>query len=196
VRYVTWYDALAYCDWLTDTLKNSPSTPKPLAHLLQREGWRVTLPSEAEWEKAARGPAPTPGPSPARGGGVGAYPWGDDFDPANANTAETGIGDTSAVGCFPGGASPYVILDMSGNVWEWTRSLWGKNWGKPEYGYPYQPGADRENLQAPRDMLRVLRGGSFDNDRSHVRCASRYRFNPNLRLVDLGFRLVVSPFRL
>ena len=84
-----------------------------------------TLPSEAEWEKAARG---TDAPI---------YPWGDSIDSKHANYADTGIGTTSAVGCFPAGGSPHGCLDMAGNVWEWTRSLWGENWTKLEFGYPY-----------------------------------------------------------
>ena len=100
----------------------------------------------------------------------------------------------SAVGSFPTGASPYGLLDMSGTVWEWTRSLWGKEWDKPEYGYPCQPGREREDLSAPREILRVLRGGSFDYNRRSARCAYRYRLNPDLTYNYVGFRVVVSPF--
>jgi formylglycine-generating enzyme required for sulfatase activity len=106
---VSWYDALAYCEWLTEKLQ---ATSWPLATLLL-EGWRIILPSEAEWEKAARG---THGRQ---------YPWGNEPDPNLANYNATGIGATTAVGCFIAGKSPYDVEDMSGNVWEWTRSLWG-----------------------------------------------------------------------
>jgi formylglycine-generating enzyme required for sulfatase activity len=145
---VTWYEVLKYCNWLTERLREWPSTPEQLATVLQQEDWRVSLPSEAEWEKAARG----------ADGRI--YPWGDELDLNRANYNDTNIGTTSAVGCFPGGASPYGIQDMSGNVWEWTQSLWGRNVGKPDYGYPYEANDGRENLQASRDILRVLRRGA------------------------------------
>jgi formylglycine-generating enzyme required for sulfatase activity len=159
VVYVNWYDALAYCDWLTARLRTWRHAPGPLAALLCRENWRVTLPSEAEWEKAARG----------EDGRV--YPWGSDPDPDRANYADTGTDTTNAVGCFPGGTSPYGVEALSGNVEEWTRSLWGK------YPYPSERIAQskREDLQAREDASRVLRGGAFWCDRQGVRCASRGR---------------------
>jgi formylglycine-generating enzyme required for sulfatase activity len=178
---VTWYDALAYCDWLTERLRAWEATPEPLAMLLREKGWRVTLPSEAEWEKAARG---TDGRT---------YPWGADPNPNRANYDETGINTTSAVGCFPGGASPYEIQDLIGNVWEWTRSLWGTDWRKPTLPYPYNPDDGRENLQAARDVLRVLRGGSFLYSQGRVRCACRLRRGPYFRGGYCGVRVVVLP---
>lgn len=108
---VSWHDALAYCEWLGKV------TGKP-----------ITLPSEAEWEKAARGAE-----------NARAHPWGDDFDRTRCNTEELGFGDTTPVGIFLNGKSPYGCLDMAGNVWEWTRSLWGRKNHPPEFEYPYQP---------------------------------------------------------
>ena len=92
-----------------------------------------------------------------------------------ANYADTGINTTSAVGCFPGGASPYMIEDLSGNVLEWTRSLWEK------YPYPTdeKAQAQRENLDAGSDVARVWRGGAFDDLRRHVRCAYRDGLDPD-----------------
>jgi formylglycine-generating enzyme required for sulfatase activity len=181
---VTWYDALAYCDWLTQRLRGWEGTPEPLVTLLRRDGWVITLPSEAEWEKAARG---TDGRR---------YPWGTESDPDRANYDDTGIGTTSAVGCFPGGASPYVVEDLSGNVWEWTRSLWDKDLFEPEFGYPYDSEDGREDLEAGDDVRRVVRGGAFGDTEGLVRCAYRnLRRYPDFRYYDRGFRVVVSPFR-
>jgi formylglycine-generating enzyme required for sulfatase activity len=186
VRFVSWHEALAYCGWLESKLKSWNGTPTKLAAALagRRDGqaWHVTLPSEAEWERAARG----------TDGRI--YPWGDRIDPAKANYDEAKRGGPTPVGSFPDGASPDKLLDMSGNVWEWTRSLWGKDLGTPEFGYPYAPGGPRENLAAPDDVRRVVRGGSFDLNRGCVRAAFRGRFAPDGRGDGFGFRVVVSPF--
>ena len=176
---VTWYEAQQYCDWLTERLRAWSGTPEPLATLLRHEGWQVGLPSEAEWEKAARG----------TDGRI--YPWGSQPDPNQANYGDTGINSTSAVGCFPGGASSYGVEDMSGNVWEWTRSLWG------DYPYPtdQQERTRRENLQADRYASRVWRGGAFLDPHWFVRCACRFGNLPYYRYDFVGFRVVVRPCR-
>lgn len=180
VASVTWDDALAYCEWLTKTLREWGETPEPIATLL-RQGGRVTLPSEAEWEKAARG----------ADGRI--YPWEGEFDPNKANTRETGINWTSAVGCFPQGESSYHVMDMAGNVWEWTRSLWGKDFEKPTFRYPYKLTDERENLSAPNDVRRVLRGGAFWGNQWDARCACRYGYAPSDRYGLRSFRVVVLP---
>ena len=187
---ITWYEALAFTRWLTDVLREAKRLPT---------GWAVTLPSEAEWEKAARGgrftPA-TPWIETTVRPGVALntvnnererrrYPWGDEPDPNRANYEESGIGATSAVGCFAGGGSVYGCQEMSGNVWEWTRSLWGD--------YPYKPGKERENLAAGPDKSRVLRGGSSFYRQRFVRCAWRVRINPSNFFDRHGFRVVVVP---
>jgi formylglycine-generating enzyme required for sulfatase activity len=108
VTWVNWHDALVYCEWLTEKLRRWKGTPEPLATLLREGGWTVTLPSEAEWEKAARG----------TDGRV--FPWGDETDPERANYGETVIGSMSAVGCFLYKEYPYdpkggrEDLDMTG----------------------------------------------------------------------------------
>jgi formylglycine-generating enzyme required for sulfatase activity len=182
VLYVSWQDALAYCQWLTDKLKNWGDTPPELKTLLEKEGWQVTLPSEAEWEKAARG---------TRGG---IYPWDDKFEEDRTNTKETGINSTSAVGCFPRGATPEGLHDLSGNAWEWTRSLWGEEtkWKNPKFKYPYNKDDGREDLAARDNMLRVLRGGSYLLGRNEARCAFRNWLHPYLRVnYGFGFRVAI-----
>jgi formylglycine-generating enzyme required for sulfatase activity len=185
---VTWHEALAYCEWLSNTLKAWKDIPQTLAEKLAANQWRITLPSEAEWEKAARH---LPSPSQGEGSGMRVYPWGNDFDLNKANV-EMKIGTTSAVGCFPNGASPYGLLDMSGNVWEWTRSLWGKTEKTPDFKYPYDPKDGRENLKAPNDVRRAVRGGSCLDLHRLARCASRSGGIPDYSAGHLGFR-VVSP---
>jgi formylglycine-generating enzyme required for sulfatase activity len=161
---VTWYDARDYCYWLSEVT-----------------GRGYALPSEAEWEKGARG----------IDGRI--YPWGDQWDAMRCNSDESGLGKTTSVHGYPQGASPYGALDMAGNVWEWTRSLWGKSWARPAHRYPYRPTDGRENLDAEREVVRVLRGGAFHNSRRRVRCACRRWNDPGLRGNDLGFRVGVLP---
>jgi len=186
IVWVTWYDALEYTKWLDSELhkvakeKEQAGEKDMLWQGLAEGKLQVTLPSEAEWEKAARG----------TDGRI--YPWGNEFDPEKANTESTGIGNTSTVGCFP--ARQHGLYDMTGNVWEWTRSLWGKDWQNPEYKYPYNPkDQERENLGADKGVLRVLRGGSFNLESYRARCASRLRYAPVNWYGYFGFRVVVSP---
>jgi formylglycine-generating enzyme required for sulfatase activity len=161
VVHVSWYDAMAYCRWL------SRVTGKP-----------YRLPSEAEWEKGARG-------NDRR-----IYPWGNQWDASRCNSVEGGKGDTTPVGTYPQGASPYELLDMAGNVFEWTQSLWGKDKREPDFKYPYKPRDGREVPKASNDVLRVLRGGAFHCNREDVRCAFRFCFVPNLPWLYGGFRVV------
>ncbi len=168
---VSWYEAIAYCKWLTNVWRAEEE-------ILDNE--EVRLPTEAEWEKAARG----------ADGRI--YPWGDEFDAVNSNTKETDIVNTCAVGIFPNGASPSGVLDMSGNVCEWTCSLWGGKYSQV-FEYPYKPEDGREDLVAGPKIARVLRGGSNVNIRTFVRCASRGWDFPYARKNDVGFRVFVSP---
>ncbi len=170
VRYVNWYDALAYCRWLHEKVATSSALKGSVATLVREHGWRVTLPSELEWEKAARG-----------GLSNAVFSWGDTPDPNRANYSDTGIGDTSAVGCFP--ANGFGLFDMIGNVWEWTRSRYGD--------YPYRAEDGREPAQPDTGDLMVLRGGSWRYLRDHARCACRYWLPPVSRFGHLGFRVVL-----
>jgi iron(II)-dependent oxidoreductase len=186
---VTWHDARAFCAWLNEWWR---------ARL--PEGWRVELPSEAEWEKAARGGTSLPVPVPvqvatvARGFSFAttelrdnplpqrAYPWGDEFAADNAN-AEGNVGTASTPGCFERGRSPYGCEDLSGNVWDWTRSH--------DSSYPYRVEDGRENLAAGDDVWRVVRGGSWNYGRDGARCAFRSRDLPVDRGGYGGFRVVL-----
>ncbi|MGH7947405.1 MAG: formylglycine-generating enzyme family protein, partial [Opitutaceae bacterium] len=172
VRWVSWHGAREYCDWLNDQLAISPVFAQSEIARLAREGqWRVALPSELEWEKAARG-----------GLRDKIFSWDDEPNPNLANYADTKLGDTCAVGCFP--QNGFGLHDMIGNVWEWTRSLY--------LAYPYKPDdGKREDLEAGNDVLRVVRGGSWYLNRDYARCAFRLRLQPDDRSDDFGFRVVV-----
>ncbi|MBO3710302.1 MAG: SUMF1/EgtB/PvdO family nonheme iron enzyme [Candidatus Accumulibacter sp.] len=193
---VSWYDALAFCAWLGERWRDRLPA-----------GWSVALPSEAEWEKAARGgvelpvaaqyatvgqgfaladPARRKNPQPQR-----AWPWGDEWELEWAN-AEMSIAASSTPGCFEAGRSPYGCLDMAGNVWEWTRSLWGTDWRQHAFVYPYDAwDLKREDLDTSDDVFRVVRGGSWDARRVFARCAVRFRSLPGIRFGDSGFRVVL-----
>jgi formylglycine-generating enzyme required for sulfatase activity len=129
---VSWHDVVAYTKWLAE------QTGQP---------WR--LPTEAEWEKAARG---TDGHL---------YPWGNKWAVAKANTSVGKKGNTTPVDSYPDGASPYGVLDMAGNVWEWTSTIF-----KP-YLYVATDGRER----AESNEGRVLRGGSWGDVGSNARAA-------------------------
>ncbi|HEX9754124.1 MAG TPA: SUMF1/EgtB/PvdO family nonheme iron enzyme, partial [Gemmatimonadales bacterium] len=160
---VSWYEAVAFGRWLTARLRACGDLA---------DGEEIRLPTEQEWERAARG---TDGRE---------YPWGE-FQSGHANIDETSgkagphyLQQTSAVGIYPLGASPCGALDMAGNVWEWCLN---------QYDPP-------ENIAVGGDDSRVVRGGSWFFHRDYARCAFRYFPHPGLRLSYFGFRLVrVSP---
>jgi formylglycine-generating enzyme required for sulfatase activity len=153
---VSWQDAQAFCRWFG-----------------RQTGRTVRLPTEAEWEQAARG----------TDGRI--YPWGDGWDPRRCNCGRGGPGGTTPVGRYsPQGDSPYGCADMAGNVWEWVADLWRQGY------YAQSPS---RNPQGPDvGTVRVLRGGSFEYDERHVRCAARYFSRPADRRAYFGFRVVLA----
>jgi formylglycine-generating enzyme required for sulfatase activity len=177
---VSWYDAAAFCRWLTEVTRAHPQLfPEPLR---DKGGCEITLPTEWQWEKAARGALPSPEAGyPAHRGaggqGVRAYPYGKTSDAAKANTRETGIGQTSAVGIFPNGTSPYGVFELSGNVWEWCLN----EDDKPT------------NIGPSGSAARVVRGGSWLGDRDVARATFRNGSGPGNRSGDIGFRVCVRP---
>jgi formylglycine-generating enzyme required for sulfatase activity len=166
VTFVSWPDALAYCRWLDLQLKQSPATPSHLRERL-KAGWRVTLPTEAEWERAARG------------GDRRRYPWGDELRSGRANY---GSAATTPVGSFACEDCAYGLADMSGTVWEWTSS--------PFQPYPYNPDDDRTTLGD--DALWVIRGGGFSDGPRVIRTTARGGAEPGARRAFIGFRPVIA----
>jgi formylglycine-generating enzyme required for sulfatase activity len=158
---VSWFDAVAFCAWLDTRLRDRDERPA---------GSNVRLPTEQEWEKSARG---TDGRE---------FPWGAHYESGRANIDETWgeagshyLAQTSAVGIYPQGASPFGVQDMAGNVWEWTLD-------------PDDGPMDSDSVR------RVLRGGSWFYNRHVARASYRYHYDPTDRFFNVGFRVVrVSP---
>jgi formylglycine-generating enzyme required for sulfatase activity len=145
---VSWYDAVAFCRWLTEKL-----------------GCEVRLPMEWEWQQAGTSGDP-----------ANEYPWGPEWVSNKANTSESGLSRTTAVGMYPQGASPIGALDMCGNVWEWCLN---------EHGNPKQ-------AEVSGKESRAVRGGCWYGGRDYARCAYRDYYHPDNRVDLIGFRLVCA----
>jgi formylglycine-generating enzyme required for sulfatase activity len=159
---VTWHDAVAFCAWAGQVAKVD-----------------IRLPTEAQWEKAARG---TDGRL---------YSWGNENP--DGKRCNFYMEHTTPVGQYsPMGDSPYGCADMIGNVDEWTGSLGGKGFGELFFGYPYEARDGREDLKAADDIGRVLRGGFFSSEAKYVRCAFRLWYCANFRFRTIGFRALVA----
>jgi len=161
---VDWYQSMAFCRWLSHRLGGGYDVGKI-------DQWLIRLPTEAEWEKAARG----------TDGRI--YPYGDQVDQYKSNIDESGVGKTTPVTAYPEGASPYGVLDMSGNVWEWCLNNWT---------YPYQH-SEVAKMDISNNLIRVLRGGSWGYYSRRARAAYRYYLQPDGRLDSFGFRVVCRP---
>ncbi|MBI5842903.1 MAG: SUMF1/EgtB/PvdO family nonheme iron enzyme [Chloroflexi bacterium] len=158
---ITWFEMEAYCNWLTFA-----------------SGKCFRLPTEAEWEHAARG------------AGNFIWAWGNEWDADKANTdeAEKKIAGTSPVGMYPNGASPYGIEDVMGNVWEWCLDWYNENEYKERLGKEA-----KDPYGAQNGTARVVRGGSWNLNRHGARCSSRLGGAPGGFNHSLGFRVVCSP---
>lgn len=198
VVWVTMDDALAYCRWINEMMRAKTDF---FSHF--SDDTMVTIPSEAEWEKAARGGLEIPekpllfrgsiqsphpdelrkldlikNPIPSR-----KYPWGQNIDIRKANYSVSGINRTCPVGIFTEGISPYGLLDMSGNVWEWTRSEFKS--------YRYDATDGRESLRSKR--MKTMRGGSFFNESNFQTVSCRWRNGPTHFGNNRGFRVIIGP---
>ena len=143
-----WLEAMAFCRWLSARL-----------------GYEVRLPTEWEWQQAATG-----------GDSTNEYPWGPDWDGQCANTYESELSRSTAVGIYPQGASPVGALDMSGNVWEWCLNEYDQS----------------RNIDPAGDARRVVRGGSWFFTQASARAAYRFDLAPDNRYYLIGFRLACS----
>ena len=160
---ISWFEANAYCAWLS-----------------AQTGQNYKLPSEVEWEATA-------------GGKIGReFVYGKLFDPFCCNTYETHIRCTTPIGIFPNNCTPEGIRDLTGNVWEWTTTIWGKDSRKTDYPYPYDANDGREDLEDGQSR-RILRGGSWYNLQNLAYCSSRIKRHPTARVNLNGFRVVRYP---
>lgn len=172
---LTWHDARAYCDWLTALWREEKRIGNDQV---------VRLPTEPEWERASRGDMED-------GGADIVYPWGKGWNSEAANSEDSGFNAPCAVGLFPSGQSPYGCLDMAGQVWEWTTTLWGDDMATPSFTYPYADDG-REDPEAGPAIRRVLRGGCFSSTSLKACCSYRGSLEPNGFWRGNGFRIVVS----
>ncbi len=169
---ISWFDAVVYCEWLSGKL-----------------GKEVRLPTHAEWQKAAGWDE--------KAQKLREYAWGETFEKTRCNTEELGVQDTTPVGVFPEGASPYGCLDIAGNVWEWLSDEIEDNYPLVNENGQF---VDKEGNQVSEQedwvwevqSVRVLAGGSWHDNQSSARVSYRYWDLPHLGFNNVGFR-VVSP---
>lgn len=160
---ICWYEALAFCRWLQETASYKDKT--------------IRLPTEAEWEYAARDSK-----------GL-RYSWGNKADPKLGNYRDTGLEQTSTVGLFLP-SKEFGLSGMSGNTWEWTSSRWGKRSNSPDFTYENWKNQNDQRDILDEHSLRIVRGGSFNDFSGNVRCAVRDGYLPGDRSYGMGLRVV------
>lgn len=148
---VNWYEAVAFCRWLSD-----------------KTGLPISLPTESQWQRAAQGDDGRE------------YPWGGGPDETKCNTRESGLNKTTPVDQHPAGVSPFGVLDLAGNVWEWCLT---------KLASPYQHPEDNDMMG---DAKRVVRGGAFNAYQSSARATYRNGIDPDVRSLTQGFRVVTT----
>jgi formylglycine-generating enzyme required for sulfatase activity len=159
--HVSWFDSMAFCAWLSVTLKTQPQRNGCTLKIQALDTWSVRLPTEQEWQRAALNDKDWH------------YPWGNQLEAKRGNFGGV-VGHPSRVGSYPDGQSPYGAMDMLGNVWEWCLTPWGMD-GMDIHGYTY----------------RLLKGGAWNvSNPEYLRSTDRYGHPPRGRLNDAGFRCV------
>ncbi|MBI9045569.1 MAG: SUMF1/EgtB/PvdO family nonheme iron enzyme [Anaerolineaceae bacterium] len=161
---VSWYDALAFCRWLTEKIKTSEinNLDVEVANRIKNLDWEIRLPTEWEWQMAA-----------TNGNLNNKFPWGLEWEDNRAHTKHNQLNKTVAVGLYPSGISETGVFDMSGNVWEWCLNCY----------------EDPKNIDFNRDDRRVLRGGSWYHWGSYAHTDMRSRYYPDHRYNAGGFRI-------
>jgi formylglycine-generating enzyme required for sulfatase activity len=191
---LSWYEAVAFCRWLTESFRDLGYLAADLV---------ATLPSEMEWERGARGGVWVPDRPEITAAEQGfllkeamlwqwmrnpwrfrLYAWGNEADPDRANYEATGLQDVSPLGCFSRGASPYGVQEMCGNVWEWTRTAAGR--------VETVESLDRE-LSLPPELKRYGRGGQVRLPAERIRCSSRWEWDPLMFGGPTCIRVVIRP---
>ena len=160
---VSWFDALAFCAWLSSNLEHHLDlAEKSRLDPGQIDTWRVRLPTEEQWQRAAIGESKGP------------YPWGHHMEEKHCNYGDT-VGQPTRVGSHPDGQSPFGVLDMVGNVWEWCLTAWGVT-EIDLSGYTY----------------RLIKGGAWNvSNPDHLRATDRGANSPRGQLNDCGFRVAL-----
>ncbi|TGO21264.1 hypothetical protein BPAE_0230g00140 [Botrytis paeoniae] len=177
---LTWYDARAYCAWLTTRWQASGKIT------LDKE---VRLPTEPEWEVAAQGSRISGSETESL------YPWGTEWNASYVNYKHLPLNERCTVGLFPKNVSPFAYFDMVGNVWEWCSTLWVEDVSTSSLSYPYRGDDGRESLDAGAQIRRVIRGECFSSSREEASCTYRGSLEPGKSRRKNGFRIVVANIR-